>query len=75
MKIKDAIEQMKKLNPEEQAVFICVTKADFSTSAQLTEERWKEIVTCADEDDSLWAEFDSRLGEMIDDKLSQEQSQ
>ena len=74
MKIKDAIEQMKKLNPEAHAVFVCLTKADFD-DYQLSDDGWKEIVIRSEEDDSLWAEFDSRLGEMLDDKLSQEQSQ
>ena len=72
MKIKDAIEQMKKLNPEAYAVFACVTKADFSTATQLTEERWKKITTTdilkgEDEDDVAWAEFGLRLGESIDE--------
>ena len=66
MKIKDAIEQMKKLNPEAYAVFACVTKADFSTATQLTEERWKKI-TSWDKDDVAWAEFGLRLGESIDE--------
>ena len=43
MKVKKAIEELQKLNPEAEAIHICVTYEDFSEE-DFSEDQWKEMV-------------------------------